>query len=124
MSTKRFRDRALEVAEEPRKLMDGSVSWRLTRRVVRIVRDSGASLGIGRHTGTPDPLLARHSDADTTDDARHLLDLRNRAEALSRELLAENGPRYAPDEENIFRLELAFSERHHAPSPEGESYLG
>lgn len=43
-------------------------------------------------------------------DSRHLNGLRARAKALSRELLAENDPWYAPNEENTFQLERTSRE--------------
>jgi glycosyltransferase involved in cell wall biosynthesis len=42
---------------------------------------------------------------------RRVLDIRYRARLLSRELLAEPFPDYAPDEERIFEIERVFSDR-------------
>lgn len=45
------------------------------------------------------------------EDAQRLPDLRTRAEALSRDLFAENEPYYPSDEANILRLEMDYSDR-------------
>lgn len=75
----------------------------LTGRIAFIVRDMVPRKWHGIHK------TATHR---ASEERERIAELRSHAERLSCELLAEREPDYAPDEQNIARLEQAFSDQH------------